>query len=360
MRRVFLCNTPYQIIVALLINEERKCENDNSDIILTDNFAHSKEIVQRLSETNYFNNVYYAKINSVLFPKNKKNKIKKITYAFFPILNIKRVFCGDIGIYDELYYNNDDIFLYSLSYYCLKKNNLLSIHRFEEGYSSYTTQYCSLNAQKIFDIYSKKNGCKKFDVLLSELLYFEPTLLVFNTNKKISKINREINNHTREVIKKTFLTCDLTEINGKWVIFEESFFQDTGYMDDYYLYENVISAIGSENVFIKLHPRTQENRFKNMGVKILEVAGAPWEALLLANPNLEVKCIALASGSIINARLMLGTKLPAFLLFKCVKKDIPAYSENFSIFVEKLLLAENVGITVVDNVDEWIRKMFEN
>lgn len=357
MRRLFVCNTPYQIMVAMLINEEKKEKNDVSDIVLTDNFSNSYNIKECVLKTGYFDTTYYAQINKTLFPKNGIDKLKKYKYIFFPQRNINKIFLGGMVFYDEVYYNNDDIFLYNLVFCALKKNEQLSVFRFEEGYSSYTSLYCSKMAQKIFDFRCKYKGFRKFDLLLSELFFFEPELVVFDTDKIISRIPRNINETVRTTVKKIFNVPKMDNLTGKWIVFEESFFQDVGYMDDFYLYEKLIKHHGKDKIIVKLHPRTQKNRFVNMGVEIMEADGIPWEAFLVSNPSIEVTGIALASGSIINARLMLGSKLPAYLLYQCVEHDIPAYNENFELFVKKLMETNVKGVNIVENIDEWIKKI---
>lgn len=67
-------------------------EGDINDIILTNNFRNSEKVSKRLSEIKFFHRVYYATINSVLFPKEWKSRVRKILLFLFPERGVKKVF----------------------------------------------------------------------------------------------------------------------------------------------------------------------------------------------------------------------------------------------------------------------------
>ena len=77
MKKLFLCETPFQIIMALCLKQQCTNSNDQVDIIIADTFNGYKNISNRIKKLNLFNNVYNANIN--IEPAIKK--IKKIKYV---------------------------------------------------------------------------------------------------------------------------------------------------------------------------------------------------------------------------------------------------------------------------------------
>lgn len=336
IRRLYICNNPYQVIIAILLAKQLHNKGDSREIILTDNFNGAKMVFENLENNSFFDEVYFAHINEILFPKTIMNKSKKVLGIFSVESFIESTIDNNIldkKHYDEIYYNNDDIFLYNLISYCLKRNNRLKVFRFEEGYSSYLRPFCSLRAQSIFDNRYKDITFKK---LLCGMYYFYPDQILFQKLTYMNKIERHIDSEVIELIRTAFSITDIldeTISNRKYIIFEESFFQDYGYNADVQFYQRIIKKLGPENFIMKLHPRSKINRFKDLGIKFIENADVPWEAILVLNDFKNIKFVTLASGSVINSRLMLGDSTESFLLYKCIRPSVPTLNDEFDKFV---------------------------
>lgn len=351
-RRLFICNNPYQIIVSIILAVQLENNQIINDILLTDNFRGAKKVYKNLSDSDFFDAVFTAEINKLLFPKNLSGKIKKAYYLF----NGKRLLEENIGnnflsyVYDEIFYNNDDMFLYKVVEFFYKKNESLKVFRFEEGYSSYIRPFCSLRAQKFFD--KKNHGCT-FKDILAGMYYFKKEQVQFVPPAKLYKIETCLNDIVRENVRVAFPVENLhIDLNNKLIIFEESFFKDHGYTSDEKMYEKIIDKVGRENVVIKLHPRSTVNRYEKMNVQTLECDDAPWEAILLLNNLCNVKFMSLASGSVINSRLMLGDETTSFLMYKCVDTPVPTLDESFEKFVEEFAKDNNKGLYIPNRLEE--------
>lgn len=352
MKRLFVCNNPYQIVVSVLIANSLEGENS---IIITDNFRNSISIYKNIQGDTFFSNAYRAQINKIIFPKNPKDKAKKLFAALNCEAFLKKAFGKQLSMlnyFDELYYNNDDLFLYNLVGHCYKYNKKIEIFRYEEGYSSYIREYCSLNAQKLFNIKHIKN---KFRVMLKGMYYFYPDHVLFENVIPLKRISKKLDARFKNTVKNIFKINESSlNLNDKYIIFEESFFQDYGYNDDYKLYKEIIGRIGKDKVVMKLHPRSKTNRFQDLGIEFLDCDGIPWEAFLLLCEFKNVKFITLASGSVINSRLMLGDNTKSYLLYKCVEKRIPSLNQEFEEFITTFNKDNSDGLYIPkDMTDFW-------
>ena len=63
MEKLFICETPIQIIIAMCLKEQILNLNDKTSIILTNTFNGYENIAERIIQLGVFNSVYTAKIN---------------------------------------------------------------------------------------------------------------------------------------------------------------------------------------------------------------------------------------------------------------------------------------------------------
>lgn len=358
IRRLYICNNPYQIIVSLLIAKKLHNSNDFEDIMITDNFLHSKKIYINIKETSFFNKTFFVNINAILFPKTIKNRCQKIARVIKTDSFLKNIEGDkfDHLSYDEIFYNNDDLFLYNLVLCCFRNNSKIKIFRFEEGYSSYLTPFCSPRAQKIFNL---KNKHSTFIELLCGMYFFYPDKPLFKTKVELKKINGSVDSDFKHMIKTIFQIPNLKyDLDGKWIIFEESFYQDYGYNADIEFYKEIIENLGAKNIVVKLHPRSKTNRFCNMGVQIMINDGIPWEAIVLSNDFKNIKLLTLASGSVINSRLMLGDCTESYLLYKCIKPSVPTLDDRFEKFVTEFKDLFGKGVRIPNDMCEFYATLY--
>lgn len=353
MRRLYLCNTPYQIILAILLASQlKKCEKDTSDIIVTDNFVQSSTIVCSISDSGFFKNTYYAQINKVLFPKDFIGKIKKCKDFLLIKNNVQKFIEPKLkGNYDEFFYNNDDLFMYSLVSILTDNNPEIRVYRFEEGYSTYINPWCSLRGKWLWKLRNKIYLKKCYDDVFCGLYVFEPSLLLYKLKAPVLTIERQISMQCKELICKIFKVDTIyKDLNERWIIFEESFYQDSNYNFDLELYKKVISLLGKHDVVVKMHPRSKIDRFSEQGIHTIRSDGIPWEAVLISDKIKNKKYIALASGSIINARLLLGGNDESYLLYKCLEEPLPTLDNQFEDFLKKYIsMKGQKGIVVPDS-----------
>lgn len=345
MKRLFICETPFQIIVALILRYQLLKENDINDIIVVGSFRGYKTIAENLRKTNIFNNVIvFDNWNS---NKKLKRNIVNLFYILFPGTLKKNLFNKNV-IYDEMYCWNYDYFTGTIRDIFTSDNCKIKCFIFEEGYISYLP-YEEINLKtistKIFDFKHKIFRHGKISRNYIDGIYvFEPTLMLYNPNCKIYKINRDIINNSA-FIKNIDAIFNASKVakryDKKVIIFEEN---HPEYLDEK-LFKSIIDKVGKENVIIKLHPRRLENRFEKYDIKTLGNDGVPWEAITFFEDFSNKILISIGSGSITSYRMLFGEKGNSYLLYKFLSTGLVQFDEKYNKFWNGLESKnDNIGI----------------
>lgn len=368
LKKAIVCETAFQIIVALYIRYQFKKQSDEFDIIITDTFNEYESIANRIKDIGVFDNVIIVKAKQIISPFGIKNKVCNAIKIFSIEKLINKLFINGISHYKTLYYWNYDVFTVLLRSYFELKNIHPKIYVFEEGYITYmpiekvVPKHTLLKISEFRNyIYGLKNVSREN---ISGLLVFEPDLLLFKTKYPIIKIDRSI-------IEKTNLKEDVNYIfnasvaignyDRRYIIFEEGFAAMHPEIDDYNLYKKIIDKVGTDNVIIKLHPRTKVNRFEKLGVKVLGSDGIPWEAIVLAGKFSDKVLIAIGSGSLTNCRLLFGTSIESYLLFRLYKTGLPQFNEEFDPLWEHFKIStDQYGLHIPGSEQELFNMLNRN
>lgn len=337
MTMLFSCSNPYQIMIAALLKLQLSGEEDVAEIIITDTFNGYDEVAARIRNTDYFNSVYLINVKDIIVAKTLTAKANKVSFLLAYKKRLSRII-GHPEKYDALFFNNEDIYIFNLISFLRLSNPNCRICRYEEGYSSYTNlESSSPNSKKIVD-YRNRFQEKRISTEWDEFYVFEPDMLMKPYASVIRRIDRKFSAEAsyKDFVLSVFdVNRVIDDYKKKYVIFEESFVNDGFEVDDISLFKKVIEIVGRKNLIVKLHPRSSKNRFADLGVEVKKPDGVPWEAIVLCSELKDIYLFALGSGSVINSRLLLGTNIKAFLLFKCLEKRPPAFDERFDLFFEK-------------------------
>lgn len=352
---LIICSTPYQIMVGILLKNQLFKNGEHIDIALTNTFSGVERIANNIKKTEMVREVYIIEAASLIRPSNFYEKYKKLKFMLGYSKGVDELFSGSFAGYDTVLFNCEEIVLYSLITYNRKLKPDSKVIRFEEGYSSYTDfMSASEKSRKLISIRNSFLGMG--DALhIDAFAVFEPELLIHKYPYSIIQIDRSYihSKQYKDCIAQIFETKQVVSTyNKRYIVFEESFFRDGYDIDDIELYNRLFKIIGDENVSVKLHPRSSKNRFEAFKCDVHVPEGVPWEAILLSGDFTGVCLIALASGGIINSRLLLGDKTSAFLLYKCLEKRPPALNKEFDLFLNKLLSLKKDSITVPDDRNE--------
>lgn len=326
MKNLFLCNTPYQVIVATQIAKS-EYENDVNDIIVTDKIADYERLYTNIEKSGVFNRVTLWRI------KNKyTNKSGLFFVASFLLsklnINIHKI---NFGKYDNLFCGNIAK-VATILYRTLKRKKEVNTYLFEDGFSTYSKECCGffekINKkntirQKLIRVYRKASFEFFFD--LKGMYLFSPNILDWKPPFPVIEIEKidSNNNDLVETYNRIFGVRTIIDSYSEGVIFfEESYFADSIDIGDEDVIKQIANKVGLDEFLLKMHPRNPVNRFNKVGIKVNKDTSIPWEIIALNNDLSDKTLVTIASGSAITSLVNTNTKpQKIIMLMNCEEID---------------------------------------
>lgn len=323
MKKIFICCTPYQLIVAYQL-KLTVYKNNVVDIILCETFNNSKSIYLKIKKCNDFNTVYFMKKeifdkNLLIYKNDKimevlvKGKLKKMGLSF------------DASLYDEVFFANIGGVSFLLAKYLKLKNENIKCNMFEDGISSYSNLF--------YDVVKKMNNItgfiKKIHYKLNLNMFsiingfyvFKPDCMIWDCPYKVIKIP-DLSLNKREIVDKLNFIFEYKTMVDKYdkknIFFEESYFADGIDINDIDLVDKICKVCGKNQMMIKIHPRNNKNRFVELGYKTNKNVSIPWELIVLNEDFNEKTLITISSNALITTCLLLDSKCKLIFLYKLV------------------------------------------
>lgn len=360
MKQLYSVFTYYQLITAFQI-KTKIFPDSIGDIIISDHSNGYEKIVKKLKDTGVFKNIFSAKCADEMHLNTLYKKIKRVANISLNNNNFVKK-CSNINRYnyDEFLFFNFNYFDTCLYYEMKKENPQLICRRFEEGYSSGFKFDMfvggTLKLQHIFEkIYKNPNTMD-----IDEMFFYEPELILFGNICKISaipKFNRA-DEKTRDMLNMLFDYSNSDEYDRKYIFFEESYFRDGKKMDDLKLVLKIADKVGRENVMVKLHPRSQIDRFADYGIKTNKSVGIPWEVIIMNNDFSDNVFLTIASGSVLSPRILFGDKVPTYMLFNCTETKSDMITTEFFEYLEKFKEKfGNDGFYIPENCNDFLEML---
>ena len=338
-KNLFICKTPFQCIVALVLKNEYFL-NEENDILLTSSINNFKILGENINKANVFKKVLYADVKKV------EPKFKYALATLSPGYYMKKINLDVKNKYTHIFSNSLYGDLENAIYFF---NEDAEISMFDEGYSTYTSDF--LNAIEKFSfmhkLTRKLSGFfykrRYIDENVKNIYLFDPELCVVDmpfSIKKILKNSRQLTEDITEKIRLIFQTNDaIKEYKTPVVFFEECFAEDFGNNGDLEIVEMIASLVKKENLTIKLHPRDKTNRFEKRNYKTNKSYFVPWEAIVLTMRNKPKLLFSFSSGAVLNYKFLCNQKNKTILLYKLIPNDFIKMPEErlkwFDLFVKK-------------------------
>lgn len=324
-RRVFICNTVFQVLVATWINHKYLQDGKDTDIIISNHMNSASDISDRMQQYGEFANAYFVESLDVARYRIPKTLFSHIKKEKNPGEYIKHLFGIDVA-YDHIFVSNLDGFTKLFFSAAIKENPNISVHIFEDGLSTYSKLFGTwfehsgrpnydLLRGVVYDYVFRKKYIKDYvkDIwlLTPEFLQWDPGLPV----KTVEKIDPKDEVYL-EICNKVFGYYDSTDVyDRKYIFLEESFFAEGVEMPDVELVNQIAERVGKDNIMVKIHPRNPVNRFAEQGYKTNVDTGIPWELICMNMPNIEQKVLlTISSNSILNPIMIFGIPVKAYSL----------------------------------------------
>ena len=316
-RILVVCNTPFQFVTATHVLS-LYYEEYEWDLVISNQFKGSSNVVANAKKSQLFGNVYYVhtavnkRRNAVL---QFLDKIKSIIVSTYYAYKICRT------CYDDVLFSNIQIFTKILTSAVKRKNQQARIHIVEEGLGTYSKLYAkSDDSDTLYRKYIDKQG---IIAKLSTLYLFNPQFLEWEFPKektcKLPLLDAH-NTSLMKVLNRLFDYEHCTDVYDRRIIFfEESYYAEGELVPDVEIVEEIASRVGKENIMIKVHPRNPVNRFKQLGYKTNTDSFVPWELIVLNQPMKDKIFVTIASGAAINPYLYMGLSINSYSLLNCLE-----------------------------------------
>lgn len=345
--RLFICNTPYQLLIAAHM-AENMFTGDITDVILSNHFSGTKEIAERINkEKLVFRHAYYVESFEFSRRKGKYQRTRLKNRVLYGI-NIKHElgnFIELIETYDEMYIANYECFTELVFNYIRRyMNSKIKVFSFEDGYGSLCDDWMIHVAEV-----EKSSARKWFDRRMLNLWYtpevyagyyvLKPDYLSFDVPCHVMKIkelplkNLMFLDKINRIFGYKAEECDNYE--NKVILFEESA-QAEGieFSGDIETADGIADIVGEENIIVKRHPRNTKDRFAEAGYKTNKNTWIPWEVIILNQDVSNSIMIAIGCSSIITSHILKNINQKSIYLFRYV--DNPVLKKCHKDFIKKI------------------------
>lgn len=376
MGNLFICDTPFQVMTALLISWANFRDSD-FDCIVTDNMPGAAAIADRLL---FVDSVRDAKVAHVKHSGSSdfKNRIGYFLDLFAPY-GVRWPGHLNGGAYDCLFLRNYED-PYSVSaFHHFRRYSDLKLMVYDEGYSTYSSSFWTPGEGASFS-HAVSNRLARivgksplFDFIESAYLY-DPGLLhidlPFPVNRllprgfhlgehRLHDLNTVFGFKMAEDPILDFLHDD--SIQGrKYLFFEECFAADRGNQDDLGVLGEIAKAVGKDRILVKTHPRSVEDRFSRLGYRVVRSHGYPWEIVALnMDEEIDVVLVSFSSGALLNYRFLCGKNIRSVLLYKLFPGQCNQLDSEELQFFEDFRRSHPETISIPNSRDELSKALYE-
>lgn len=368
MKNILAVAHSYYMLLTLIQMKITVYKNETMDLLLSDAASNNEMIFINLKKSGIFDNCYFYHLSDIgwkTFDK-KKEKVNKFFYGIIKPQNVLNKAGIKLGNYDILLVYVAGRFDEQVLFNVIKRQNPDSLcELYEEGYTSYFSMYGVFASYpkmyiKILPIIMKLIGKKRLLISnnINKAWYFNPELLQYNAKFDICKIpffdvkNKKIINKINDI----FGYSDTYNIKENIIFLEGKSYTDGMPTDDLDLLNKLSIKLGRENIVVKLHPRTRDNRFSSEGYKIFE-ADVPLELVVLNGKNKGKVFIAIESGAPLTCLMNFQSNNYVVLLFKCSKfVDTQTADGHFLKLLEMLKQKNgNEQLIIPENISELVK-----
>lgn len=312
MRKLFVCNTYYQLIMASHLALSL-FSNDECDIVITDQSNNAKVVYERLT---YCDKVPFS---SCFYVETKYYCSKKKLLGFFcdvynSLTNIDLFGILGQNVYDEILIYNYDFAVFSLFNRIKKQKKDVIITKYEEGVLGYNHIF---DYPRLKVIKFARKVALKGNLEVEKFYCFFPEFYKWNIpTVEIPPIQND-----RNLLSKLLADCFNIKVKkdeyGYQYIFFTSVYDFEGGkpVGEFEVINKIAKKVGKENILIKKHPRDSRLIYEENGFAVDGNSYIPWEALQF-NIDLTGKTLlTVNSGAVISTGLLFGSDVRSFYVY---------------------------------------------
>ena len=351
--RLFICSTPYHIFNAINIVHSSNT-NDKADLFILDYSKECVEIYQSIDKNNtLFDKVLLIEVKNTFSYINKGkisymlNAIKKLSNA----ITKKKInsLLPASNKYDEIFIGGPDlpsqlIFQY---YYNTSKSKLNLI---EDGIYTYTIFEKSRNIKK----YISKILYGYYYLDLCESMYIYNPKLIFNPPSSIKLVKIPyIDRNDLQLMgfyKNYIIRPSEARYEEKIILFDAAFFNEKDNNKQHELFNNLYNLVDNENISLKLHPRTELNKYRADLKKISDSQAFEFTTI---NTSFNDKIlISIISTACITPKLIFNEEPYVIFLFKLFEESNQKWHYTHKFFENFVNTYSNNKVFIPNNIKE--------
>lgn len=361
MKVAVICCTPYHIFNAVNMKLSTY-QQDQVDLYICDHFQNSYNLYQKIQNMKLFSKVFYV--------TDSHTKYKPLFAKLLRIFRYVKYLAPQYNKeYDVLHTSTNNLFTIIFYEYLINKNPRLQVYWVEDGVAAYVNP---INTQKFgkFDKLMMFFGQKSFYGKVIERLYlYEPQLYTLNEVHSIVGIPKLTGEHKNIVLAHMnfILDFDLEKNKGYehalFIYFDQPLLPNTVEINEVEALERLCQTIHYNDIVVKLHPRSQKQKYSSFMVQELGDSTTPWE-LVIGNIQFTNKVfITFNSTAVFNSKIIYDEEYDIILLYKWMKAE-PHYREAFEKYIlkaEKLYQNKKVYIpNTQEELEQIIRNLTSN
>ena len=349
MDNLFICNTPYQVLNAINIieNKIQNCTSDNTDILIETLFNSAETLGARLAEFNVCRDVFYA---------TRNGRTKKIVKIFNIITNNYPVNLFSFTNNQVLQRNYNSIWVGDdspLGLVIFTRNKNTKVYWYDDGTSTYSWPPTKPFGKE--NLYSSlapffRWGCYRYN---SKTIYLNTPQMVqyqgydfiqlpeySNDNPAIKKDNLAFNYLEDRSFIRQYKTVVLTQIlpstaEYKGIDIESLFDEETE----------------RSQIIVRKHPRDTK---EYLGC-IVDNGQNMWEIECLNNISDQHILIACCSTAQMTPKMLAGKEPYVFFLYRFLLGEKSTAKKNFDGLVHSLksVYSDDTKVIIPESLDEF-------
>lgn len=307
---LFICNTYYQLIVAMQL-ALTVFEEDEVDVILSDHSVGAKKVADRLQDTRVFRDVLY--LETLKFYASKEGLFRKARDFVDCHVSKRRILEIECG-YDEIVSYSISDFEYAVCDTVFAKGETPVFSRMEEGLLSYSVQVEGGFSQRIGNKYRKWKGgfCPG---LPSCVFYcFFPELIIDSRLRGISIPPIGLRQERLVAALKHAFSYERFSFDEPFIFFASSSDVDGFPMGETPLVLSLAEELGRENVLVKMHPRDDRTVYEDYGLRVMRGSPIPWEICQICEDLSDRTLLSQTSGALLGANSLIDKPARGFFV----------------------------------------------
>jgi hypothetical protein len=365
-KRLIIVGPPFSIIVALIMKYGMFLD-DEIDIFLSSKYIGSEMHYEKLKELSLFNNVFY---NDSKECYNISNKI----HHYFVQARCSLMGCNRLkncAVYQASYseiicIHPTQCLTYDIIASQFKRDVKFEIGILDEGYRIYTnllikTLQSHRKIRELFLKYRTRGKAKSIVDVIQSMYMFAPNLLQWTPTYEVRKIvvpAFDDNIRLKKDLNNVFHYNDsANDFQYPYIFFENCGYQDTGLNDDFELIRITAECVGKENILVKLHPRTVNNRFSSLGIKTNQDTSIPWEIIVMnMDANDKRTFITVSSAALISYQMLFPEKrYKSIFLHKIVSEEFTGFDDSVKRYFNDFGENNRHTVFLPKTTDEYIQ-----